>query len=253
IIATLIRHRGEPRPRLLRGILATAPDGTFHIGDLQLDLSTTDFRNFPGGTAQAGDAVLLTALQDPVNSVLAVDLLTYASRDYSPVARREVTGFITAVRGYAGIDIGGHGVQIENCQACDELDASGRGPAAGNFVRYLQTSDYRTYLDLSWSTGDRVTLTGPIESKNADASFVTVLGFTVQTNAATYVSSESNPLIGSPGLALEELDIGETVKVQGGLVGNTIVADRLTREPSDSGLVIRMMAFELADPDIVFL
>jgi len=249
IIATLIQRNVEPRPLLLRGILASAANDAFHIGKLELDLSGAIFDGFPGGTPLAGDAVLLSGDEEPQGGVLAVRTARYATRDYQPTNTHLLNGFVTAVRQNWDFDIGGHRFQSYGCDACDALDEAGRQLAKGTFVRVFKNSV--ADLSLSWTTGDTTGIVGTVEALDADVGSLTVLGFGVQASPATYVGATDPPWINTDKIDLADLAIGDTVTVAGGILGDRIVADRITRD--GAGARIRMMDFVLADPALIFM
>ena len=251
VIATLIQLNAAPGSLLLRGVLASSTNGAFQIGNLELDLSRAYLEGFPGGTPLAGDAVLLAADEEPQGGVLAVHTARYATRDYQPTNTHLLTGFVTAVRQNQDFDVGGHRFWSYACDACDALDEAGRKLAKGTFVRVTKPQSSIADLSLSWTTGDTTSLIGTVESIDAGSGSVTVLGFLVQTSPATYISSDVPPWINTDKLDLTDLAIGDTVTVAGGLLGDSIVADRLTRE--GAGARIRMMDFVLADPALVFM
>jgi Domain of unknown function (DUF5666) len=251
IVATLIQREAGPVTPLLRGVLALAAGGTFHIGKMQLDLSGASLEQFPGGTPLAGDTVLLVADREPRNDVLAVRTARFATRDYERAVEEHLTGFVTAVRSNADFDIGGSGWQSSACSECDALTTSGKLTAEGTFVSATQSVGGMAHLSLEWATTDTTALIGPVASVDVGTGALKVLGFTVQTSPATYLSADAQPRIGSPTFALADLGVGNTVIVRGGALGSMVVADRLA--PTEGVDRIRMMTFALADPAIVFL
>lgn len=251
ILATQVERNAEPVPVLLRGVLATDVNGAFHIGGLVLDLSSASREGFPGGTPLAGDTVLLFADQESQNGTLAVRLARYTTKDHQPAAQEALTGFVTAVRNNWDFDVGGHGFQTYACDECDALEEAGKQLGSGAFVFVTMNADRVAHLTPGWTTGDTTGLIGTVDAVDADSGSITVLGFPVQTSPATHISSDTQPWVGSDALKLAALALGDTVMVNGGLSGSTIVADTLA--PVGAGAQIRAKTFELADPAIVFL
>ena len=104
---------------------------------------------------------------------------------------------------------------------------------------------------MSSATSHNTGLVGPIETIDANAGSLGILGFAVAILPSTVISDETQAWVGSGTFNLSDLAVGDTVSVSGGVLGRTIVADRLGR--AEQGVIIRTAKFELTDPAIQFL
>ena len=196
----------------------------------------------------AGDPVLVRAEQPPQAGTLAVTTLRHAGREARASSEDNLTGFVTSVRTNADFDVGGIGFLSSGCHQCNMLDIYGKQLSTGIFVQLYRSTIDVANVSRSWATGNTTELVGPIDAQDGS---VIVHGFRVQVTPVTEITADLEPWIGSDMLDLAALSAGDYILLSGGVLGEVLVADRMS--PAASGARIRTRTFELAEPAVIFL
>jgi hypothetical protein len=205
------------------------------VNQLQIDYSSAQLSGFTGGQPANGD---LVEANGPLNGsgVLVATRLERRSSSLpgSVDDKAELEGLVTRFVSAADFDVAGQRVTATASTQYDggtaasialdvALEVTGPFDASGRIV--AQKIEFRRESDLE--------LSGRVDSVNAAASTLTVLGQPVRTTAQTRYEDKSSARVQS--FSLADVRVGDSVEVRGFREGGSFVASLLEREDTTGG------------------
>ncbi|HEY6597986.1 MAG TPA: DUF5666 domain-containing protein [Pseudomonadales bacterium] len=219
IVATAI-HDDPGTAYVVRGFLQSDGADGFRIGALRLDLTRSGFIGFPSpdGMPSDGDVVLAFADAAPVQSVLAPQTVLPV-RDYVGPGTEDFrfyAGLVSRRPSQAELEIEGSPIDCAafGCQDLAHADV-------GRLVSLTHYEDDNTANVLAIG-GASYEITGRVSAIDATLGLLTVLGFPAQVMPTTlFVDAQEQSQ------HLSDIEIGETVTVNAGLVGTAVIASKI--------------------------
>lgn len=242
VVATYVELKQQLDLYKVVGTAADVTPSQFRIGGLELDASTADLGDLPGGVVVEGQRVEAKGSPlgwDPLVPRLVASKVEPAGVGVGSEGQRlELEGYITDFVSPAQFQVLGSPVRTTTStsfingsaasltnnvkvQVKGNLDASGVLEASSCEIR--ATGDYRT----TWT----------IASTTQATQSVTVLGFEWRITGSTELEDQSNADVDPLGFA--DLDVGDYVRVRGYRDGADLVAERLRRRDLDSDARLR--------------
>jgi len=223
----------------------------FRINDQQVDYSTAQLGNFPGGQPANGDLVEVTGSVNGSGVLVA----TRVERRSASLAgttddSAEIEGLVTRFVSAADFDVSGQrvtttaGTVYEDGTAANlALDANveieGDFDATGRVV--ARKVQFRQESDLEFA--------GPVDAVNPSAGTVVVIGVTVRTNSLTRYEDHSSADVER--FSLADLRVGDYVEVRAYRDASGLVATLLERDDLESGVELQGPATSVAAPNLV--
>ena len=223
----------------------------FRINDQQVDYSTAQLGNFPGGQPANGDLVEVTGSVNGSGVLVA----TRVERRSASLAgttddSAEIEGLVTRFVSAADFDVSGQRITTTastvyeggtsanlaldaNVEIEGGFDASGR--VVARKVQFRQESD--------------VEFVGPVDVVSPSAGTLVVLGATVRTNPLTRYEDQSSADVER--FSLADLRVGDYVEVRAYRDAGGLVATLLERDDLESGVDVQGPATSVAAPNLV--
>jgi hypothetical protein len=205
------------------------------VNQLQIDYSSAQLSGFTGGQPANGDLLEANGALNG-SGVLVATRLDRRSSSLPGTAsdKAELEGLVTRFASTADFDVAGQRVTATASTQYDggtaasialdaALEVTGAFDASGRIV--AQRIEFRRESDLE--------LSGRVDSVNAAASTLTVLGQTVRTTAQTRFEDKSSA--GLQRFSLVDVRVGDSVEVRGYREGGSFVASLLEREDTAGG------------------
>jgi hypothetical protein len=236
VVATAISHDAGGNGFVLRGILHITDSGLLRIGQMGVgSVWDYSFDGFPGNTPVEGDPVLVFADAAPEGNALSPNLVQFAGGELgeSPVGVRSIQGLISDRPSPSEMSVEGRPVDCAFFRCEDATQAQ-----IGTLVDVLQTGGVGEVRVLD-PTFDTILLVGPVGAANAQDGSMSVLGFPIQISPAAAISDQS----GQP-MRVGDLAIGDTVAVEGGAVGDVLVAGRINAAAANLQIIARNVTFD---------
>ena len=259
----IIATRIEPKPAgtqfEVHGMVSGLNGGasTFQINDLVVDYGAAMLDNFPGGQIANGDFV-----EAKGNSLGAANELIATSVELEGVLPAvddgdfgEIEGFITRFASAQDFDVAGFPVTtdgntvFEGGTASDlglniKVEAEGSVNSAGVLVA--------TKIDIRRAKAVRATAV--LDSVNAGAESVVLLGITVTVDNLTRLEDKSDARV-EP-LTVADLNAGDYVEVRGDEFpagSGTILATILERDDPDTETILQGFVESVSNPSLTIL
>ena len=258
VVATRISRRTLQGALLLRGLVVASDPAAnrLRVGGLDVHYghADIDLQDFPHGSPQVGDRVLLRSKAAPVADRLDADSVAFVpgTLGVAEDADVELTGAISFTSG-ADLEVDGVPVYLycadPHCGDPPSLRANALVEVIGKYdaargnvrARWLgRTSDGPTELTVS------------IDAIDLATQSLSALGFQVQSFASTQVSDESDG--GASPMSLNDLQVGDVVAAQGtyGGVPGLLIASSI-RRASAQGPRVWTWSFQRAEPALIVL
>lgn len=244
--ATRVERKPAGGEYEVRGVVAAATGSTFVINSLVVDYTSATLRDFDDGTIDAGDFVEAKGTAINGQGQLVATEVESESGDLptgSPGDDAEVEGYIrdyVSVASFrvAGVTVDASGAVFEDGSAVSlannvKVEAEGGFNAAGVLV--ARKVEFKT-----GTSGGAVDsrLTARVDSVNAGARRLVVLGVTVTVDSATRLEDKSDAEVVP--FSLASLSAGDYVEVRGASAGDgTVRALLLEREDADNDGLLR--------------
>jgi len=244
--ATRVERKPAGGEYEVRGVVDAVTGTTFSINMLVVDFSAAQLRDFDDGTTDAGDFVEAKGTVINGQGQLVATEVESESGDLPSGASgddAEVEGYVSAYVSVAsfrvaGVTVDASGAVFEDGTAATlannvKVEAEGSFNAAGVLV--ARKVEFRT-----GTSGGAVDarLTARVDSVNASAGSLVVLGVTVTVDSATRVEDKSDADVVPFGLT--SLSAGDYVEVRGAAATDgTVRALLLEREDADDDGLLR--------------
>jgi hypothetical protein len=237
IAATRIERKGAAGTVEVRGV-ASGVDNAAHrlqINGLTVDYSSAQLSGFASGQPANGDVIGAKGTVDGSGMLNATQLEKRSdSLPGTPNDKAELEGLVTRFVSATDFDVAGQRVTTTAATVYEHgtvadialdagIEVSGTFDTSGRIV--AQKFEFRLSSDLE--------LVGSVESVNAAANLLTVLGQSIRTTAETRFEDHSAADIQR--FSLNDLNVGDIVEVRGYRDGATIVATLLEREDAAGG------------------
>ncbi len=251
VVATFIESKATLDEYKVVGVVTNANPGadTLRIGGLDVDYSTADTSDVPGGDPANGDLIevkgfpadfsapsdLLASKIEPVTQLSGgagtpLELEGYITDFVSPADFR-VLGFPVRTTGSTTF-INGTSASLAN-----NVKVQVKGTVAGDGVLEAATCEIQTT--------NSVRTEWEVEGVDTVASTVTVLGVTWEVRPETELEDDSDAEVDP--LGLSDLALGDLLQVRGYMDGSTPVAVRLERDDPQSDARLRGPVTSLDD------
>ncbi len=261
LVATRVERKDDNDDFERKGIVAAldAANFTFELGTLEVDYSGATLEDFGGMDIQNGDLVEVEGTLDPND---ANRLIASKVEREDPLGELEdgddveIEGFITRFVDETDFDVSGLPVTTtaatvyEGGTAADlglNIKVEVEGEINANGVLVAEE------IELRADTNSRVT--AQIDSIDAAAGTLTVLGVPISTDALTRFEDQSSDDDGTP-LTLGDLVVGDYVEVRGSefpAESNAIVASRVELEDLESTVELRGFVDSVSEPNLSVL
>lgn len=258
ILATRIEKRGASASLRVRGIVSGLDAAThkFSISALVVDYSSATLQHFPSGAPANGDLVEAKGGTLGAGGELLARQVELEDEDDGEAGdHTELEGPITRFVSATDFDVAGEHVTTtastiyQNGSATDlavdvKVEAEGAIDASGTLVA--------TKIEFKRRGDARVA--GPVDSVNAAAGTLVVLGIDVTVNAMTRVEDKGDQHVSPFGLA--NLAAGDYVELRGAELpanSNDVVATRLERRRAESEVRLRGVVDTAAAPGFSIL
>lgn len=241
VVATYIEAKAMLSEYKVVGVAANATATTFTIGGLNIDYSSADTSDLPGGIVNTGDRV--EAETAPAGftapSTFVADEVELASTPgLGTGARIELEGFITDFVSPASFNVLGIPVRTTAATVFEDGTAASlangvkvevEGNVDGNGVLVAESCEIE-------STG-AVRTEWELEAIDLVNSTVTVLGVQWQIRSTTELEDDSAAAVDP--LTLADLSIGDIVQIRGFQDGTGLIASRLERNDPQTEAELR--------------
>lgn len=254
VLATRIEaSTGQPR---VRGTIASldAAVHIFRIAALVVDYSGATLADFGGAQPKDGDAVEVEGGTIDANGVLVARRVEKEGADDGVAGdRAEYEGPITRFVSATDFDIGGRKVTTTGATtyeggAVTDLALNVKVEAEGA----LDANDVLVATKVEFRRRGDARLEGTVDSVNATAGTLVVLGVDVTVNAATRLEDKSDQRVKM--FSLANLVVGDYVELRGAEQGdNDIVATRLERRRAESDVRVRGVVDSATSPNFSVL
>lgn len=258
IRATRIERRTGSVSLKLRGTATAVTATTFSINGQVVNYASATLEGFPGGNILAGDFVeaegnVLNGSDQLVATEVELEDQGVSGGDEGYEA--EVEGFVTSFTSPASFSVSGVPVNTRVGTVVTggtvalnvKVEVEGRFNASG--VLIADEIEVKTGTSGS-AVNARITST--VDSVNAGAGQLVVLGVPVTVNVSTRLEDKSNAAVRPFGLA--DLSTGDFVEVQGVAQSNgSVLATSVERQDPDDDGVLRGPVSALNNPDLTIL
>lgn len=235
----------------VKGIASSVDTGArrFLVNGLTVDYSAATLEGFTAGQPASGD---LVEVRGTVNGS-GVLVATQVERRSASLAGTtdddaDLEGLVTRFVSATDFDVAGQRVTTDaatryeggtavNLALDVNVEVEGGFDATGRIV--ATRVEFRRASDLE--------LAGPVESVNAAAGSLVVLGTTVRTNALTRFEDQSAADIER--FSLADLRVGDYVEIRAYRDGTGFVATLLERDDAQAGVELRGPATDVAAPN----
>lgn len=258
IQATRIEKRPATIQFKVRGTVSAVDTAThrFNVNALVVDYTTATLQDFAAGAPANGDLVEVkggTLATDGVFSARIVE--KEDARRGEPGEHHELEGPVTRFVSATDFDVAGRKVTTtastvyENGTAADlalnvKVEVEGAVDASGVLVatkvQFKRRGDAR--------------VSAPVESVNATAGTLVLMGIDVTVNSGTRVEDKGDSRVAM--FNLSNLAVGDYVEVRGAELpadSNDVVATRLERRRPDSSVRLRGVVDSVTDPGFMIL
>jgi len=252
--ATRIEKKAAGGVIEINGRVADLDTGSsrFRINSLQISYATAVLDDFPGGQISEGDLVEAkgTVISGGVLQATRVERKGLGGDDSG--AKQEIEGLITRFVSTADFDVAGRPVTTtvatvyENGVAADlglnlKVEVEGRINDAGVLVA----------AKVSIRRAANIRVFAPVESVDAGAGTLVVLGITVKADRLTRLEDKSDADLDS--FSLSDLRVGDYVEVRGAefpAASGILLARRLEREDAEDRSYVQGPVTALAAPEL---
>lgn len=218
------------------GEVTSLTTSTFSIAGLVIDFSGANLASLPGGQLQEGQLVEVRGSLATAGSpamLTATDIASFDFFSVQPDDDVEIEGFVTSVAaGTTMFRIGPVAVATTAAtQFVDGLLADIVLDARVEVEGVIDTSGQLQAEKITIKPTSSVRIEASVDSTDTGAATVTILGITVETDASTRFSDDSDADLES--LRLSDLNPGDQLSVKGFLSDGVVTATRIDREDSD--------------------
>jgi hypothetical protein len=227
---------------------------TFQINNLTVDYSVAQLEDFPGGALADGDLVEAKGAALGVNGELLATRLEFKGDDFPGDAGDEVEleGFISRFIDATDFAVDGRAVTT-NAQTRYE-DGSEANLANNVKVEVegeLNGSGVVVARKIEFKPVSSVRLEGTVESIQASANTLRVLGVAIQVTGSTRLEDQGD--LELERLTLDDINVGDFVTMRGFPDGNDVPATRLERRNNDGKVRVRAVVEAVNDPEFTLL
>ena len=214
----------------------------FHVNALVVDYSTATLQGFSTGQPANGDAVEVKgASLNPAGELVARTVEKETHDDGAPGERSELEGLITRFVSATDFDVAGRKVTsngsttFQNGVAADlalNVKVEVEGSVDANDVLVASKVEFKRHADAG--------IAAPIDSINATAGTLVVLGVDITVNALTRVEDKGDQHL--PMFNLSNLVVGDFVEVRGAempAASNDVAATRIERRRASTEVRLR--------------
>lgn len=226
----------------------------FRINALEVSYATALLDDFPGGQISNGDFVEAKGTTF-IAGVLQATKVEKKGADDDDDARRELEGLITRYDSATDFDVSGRSVTTtpstiyENGSVTDlalnlKVEVEGNTDAAGVLVA----------RKVSIRRAGNIRLTSQVDSVDAAAGTLVVLGITVKVDAMTRLEDKSDA--DDESFSLADIGVGDYVEVRGAefpAASGQLLARRLEREDADDRSIVQGPVTAVASPNLTVL
>lgn len=219
------------------------------INQLQIDYSSAQLSDFPGGQPVSGDLVEATGTLDGSGVLVATRLQRRsAALSGSTDDSAELEGLVTRFASITDFDVAGQrvtttaattyeGGSAANLALDVKVEVEGGFDASGRVV--AREVQFRPDSDIE--------IVADVDAVNAAAGSFVILGVTVRTDSLTRFEDQSAADLDRFGLA--DLRIGDFVDVRAYQAAGSLVATLVERDDAESRLEVRGPASEVVAPN----
>lgn len=256
ILATRIEPKDATEAFEVTGVVANHDSVAkqFDISALTIDYSTAQLDDLPGGAPEDGLLVEVKGRSRDADGVLLAARVEgkQEDRDDDDMEAR-IEGVITRFASATDFDVNDQAVTTNSATRFE------RGTSADLAlgVRVEVEGDIRDGVlvaeEVEFEREADLRVTAPIDSIDAAAGTLRILGITIQTNAATRFEDKTDAQVRPFNLA--NLRAGDFVEVRGstGTTADSIAAARVEREEPEERLELRGIAEKVASPHLTIL
>ena len=257
ILATYIEDKPAGGEFEVTGIAASVDTAamTFMIDQLLIDYSGAVLQDFPGGMPANGDLVEVKGTQIGAAGELIATSVEFKDGDVDEDTDVEIEGLITRFVSDTDFDVAGLPVTTtattvyEGGTAADlalnvKVEAEGVINAAGILV--ADTIEFKRGTDIR--------IEAIVDSVDAAAQQLVMLGITVEFTATTSIEDDSSADLRP--FAITDINAGDWLEVRGAesaTTDNVLVAVRVERDDPEAEARIRGIAENVADPSFEIL
>jgi hypothetical protein len=259
IVATRIELKAPGGVFEVTGIISSH-DGTtmkFSINDLVVDYSTATLEDFPSGQPAVGDLVEAKGSQISANDELIASNVEFKGNDLDDriddQTQIEIEGLITRFGSVTDFDVGGFTVTTDN-------QTEYRGGTANDLAENVRVEVHgqrdeqgRLLADeVEFEDEGNVEIDALVDSVDASANQVVMLGITVELSATTRIEDKLSPPM-QP-FSIDDINPGEWLEIRGTeSAPGTVAATRVERDEPDDEARIRGTATNVMDPSFQIL
>jgi hypothetical protein len=238
VVATRVGHEDAGTDVVLRGVLKASPGGGFAIGPMALSLTNAVPTDFPNGAPADGDPVLVFG--EVAGGVLAADSVPFIGGEWGMrdgVDSAVLVGMISSRPTASEMEVEGLSV---DCSFFQCNTAAGIG--SGLIASLDQVGGSGRVEVVAPPAGDTVVV-GPVDAIDLQSDSLRVFGFEMALLPETGVSDAAGETAG-----IQDIRVGDVVSVSGAIVGDTVVAERITPDTQEPSVTTPHATFE--DPEI---
>ena len=259
----IVATRIEPKPAgtqfEVHGIVASldTTNTFFNLYNLVVDYGSATLDNFPGSQISVGDFVEAKGMSlGTAGELLATKVeLEGLVPDSADGDRFEVQGFITRFVSATDFDVAGIPVTTNSSTtyldgAVTDLGLNVKVEVEGN----VNASGVIVASRIEIRRAKAVRATANVDSVNATANTLVVLGITVSVDALTRIEDKSSADVDP--LTLSSINAGDYVEVRGGEFpagSGTILATILEREDADTEVILQGFVESVSNPSYALL
>ncbi len=252
IAATRIERRASSSEVDVKGVASGVDSAAkrLNINGLAIDYATAQLEGFAMGQPADGDLLEVRGTLN-ASSVLVATRIQRETQSFMGTIDDEadIEGLITRFVSASDFDVAGQSVitntstRYEGGSASDlALDVKVEVEGGFDINGRIVAEQLRFRLDSD------VEISATVESVDAAASRLVVLGTTVVVNELTRFEDHSAADLQRFGLA--DLRVGDYVEIRGRLEGTTVIATRLDRDEPDDQVELRGPVDSVAQPDL---
>ena len=229
----------------------------FNLNALVVDYSAAQLDDFPGGLISNGQAVEAKGSAVDANGVLAATRVEFEGSPVTGAAgdRVEIEGFITRFASAQDFDVSGVPVTtgaatVFEGGAATDLGLNVKVEVEGNLT--ASGSITATKVDIRRATAVRVTAL--VDSVNAAANALDLLGITVRIDALTRLEDQSAADVDP--LTISSINVGDYLEVRGSELpagSGDILATIVERDDLDTETILQGFVTAVANPSFTIL
>ena len=259
----IVASRLEPKPPgstfEVHGTVASLDTANlrFVLGALTIDYSSATLDDFPGGQISSGDFVEAKGTSVGPGGELVATRVEFETGfpDADEGDRVEIEGFITRFVSATDFDVSGIPVTTTSATQYEDGNAAALGLNVKVEVEGdIDAGGVLVAEEIEFESDNDIRVTATIDSVDATAGTVVVLGITVTVDASTRIEDDSDAEVDP--LTLADVNAGDYVEIRGeetAMGSGAILAGLFEREDPDDKTILRGPVGSISEPSFEIL